>query len=280
VKRILVTGGSSYLGQHLVPIAAERYDVCYTFFSQDPLGLSNGRKVDLRDGPAVEKLVTAWQPEVIIHTAGSNRSADMEAVICSGARHISEAAAAGEARLIHISSDVVFDGRHAPYLESAPPYPLHAYGRAKAMAEEIVSATPNHVIVRTSLIYGLEIMDRSTEWITTSLGIGQPVTLFSDQIRNPVWAGTLSQACLELAELDYRGILNVAGRQILSRADFGLKLLDWWGFDEREGLTVGLSDPAFPLDCRLDIALAESFLSTPLPGVDDVLNAQWGQPSL
>ena len=112
-------------------------------------------------------------------------------VIVAGTRHITQAAASCGARLVHISSDVIFNGREAPYAESAEPAPLHAYGRAKAEAEKIAAAYANHAIVRTSLIYGLRLMDRGTAWMVEALRAGEPVTLFTDQIRNPVWAQQL-----------------------------------------------------------------------------------------
>jgi dTDP-4-dehydrorhamnose reductase len=298
MSRLLITGGSSYLGRHLVPIAGVQHEVRYTYYQNDLMGTqgklpSQGRgqelrgtqegesggeregerawRLDFRDGAAVRQVVTEWRPEVIIHLAGSNRSPDMTAVIEQGASNVAAAAALVDARLIHLSSDVVFDGRHAPYRESDPPNPIHEYGRAKAAAEAIVARYPNHVIVRTSLIYGRRLMDRSTEWIVAALREGRPVTLFDNQWRNPVWARTLSLACLELAQLDYRGILHVAGRQAMTRADFGLKLLDWWSIGERGSLIIGPSSDAWPLDCRLDVSLAADLLETPLFGVDEVL---------
>jgi dTDP-4-dehydrorhamnose reductase len=272
MKRLLITGGSSYLGQSLVPLALTRYELRYTFFSHDPLELPHRQELDVRDGEAVRRLVTLWRPDVIIHLAGSNRSPAMEEVIRQGAEHITAAAAEWGARLIHLSTDALFDGRRPPYRESDRPSPLHAYGQAKADAEAIVAGYDNHVIVRTSLIYSPIRMDRSTEWITAALRAGKPVTLFTDQQRNPVWDETLSLACLEVAEMNYRGILNVAGRQVLSRAEFGLRLLDWWGVDERESLAIGPSpEGAWPLDCRLDLSLAWALLKTPLLGVDEVL---------
>jgi dTDP-4-dehydrorhamnose reductase len=274
VKRILITGGSSYLGRHLVPAAIDRHDICYTFFANDPLALETGARLDVRDRDAVYSLVDAFRPHAIIHTAGSNRSPDMEAVIVEGATHVVAAARRCQARLIHLSSDVVFDGRHAPYNESDAPNPLHAYGRAKTAAESIVAGHEDHVVVRTSLIYGLEIMDRSTEWIAGSLRAGREVTLFEDQWRNPIWAKSLSQACLELIELSYRGVLHVAGELEMTRAEFGLKLLDWWAIAERDGLRTGPSDDRWPRDCRLNISLAQDMLSTRLPGVDEVMATQ------
>jgi dTDP-4-dehydrorhamnose reductase len=272
VKRLLITGGSSYLGQHLIPEATKQYECLYTYFSQDPLGLPQAVWLDVRDKEDVANLVHEWHPDIIIHAAGSNRSEDMVEVICRGAENVTAAAIGTGIRLIHISSDVIFDGTQAPYHENDLPNPIHEYGKAKEEAEKTVSDHGNHVIIRTSLIYGLKIMDLSTRWIADALDKGESVTLFSDQIRNPVWVQTLCGASLELAELDFRGILNIAGRQPMSRAELGIKMLDWWGIEGRETLFTGLSDSRWPADCRLDVTLAANLLNTPMLGVDEVLD--------
>lgn len=273
MRRVLITGGSGYLGQHLVPLAVDCYNVHHTFFQNEPLALPGASRLDLLDRDAVLSLVEQFRPEIIIHTVGSNRPPNMEAVIQDGTRHMVEAARLSQARLVHLSTDVVFDGRHGPYRESDPVNPRHAYGRAKAAAEEIVSSHPDHVIIRTSLIYGLNIIDHSTKWIAAALRAGQEVTLFDDQWRNPVWVNSLSRACLELIESAYQGILHVAGQQAVTRAEFGLKLLNWWGVADRPTLRIGPSDDRWPRDCRLDITLAQKLLNTRLPGLDDVLAA-------
>ncbi len=273
--KILITGGSSYLGWHLVPLALPEHEIVYTWFQRDPLGLAQGRQLDVRDGTAVNQLVRAFQPQVIIHLAGSNRGDDMENVIHRGAQNIIAAARAVNARLIHLSTDSIFRGDAAPYAETAVPTPVNVYGRAKADAEVIGQTWPNHVIIRTSLIYSLAEMDHGTAWMAAALQAGQSVTLFDNQIRNPVWVHSLAQACLELAAGDFTGILNVAGRQVLSRSDFALKMLDWWRIDQRETLHIGPSTGSqWPLNCELDLSLATAVLQTPLPGVDEVIGGQ------
>jgi dTDP-4-dehydrorhamnose reductase len=274
MNRLLITGGSGYLGRHLVRLVAAEWpgDFLYTTFLADPLGLPQGATLDLRDGPAVTRLVRDFAPDAVIHTAGSNRTPDMVAVIVEGTRHVVKAAKG--ARLIHLSTDSIFDGTRAPYDESAAAAPLNDYGWSKAAAETIVREHPNAVIVRTSLIYGLEEMDNGTAWMAEALRTGRPVTLFSNQRRSPVWVETLSRACLELIDLPYRGVLNVAGRQVMTRAAFGLRMLDWWGVVERETLTV-VEDTSgkWPLDCEMDVRLGARLLRTPLWGVDEVVTA-------
>jgi dTDP-4-dehydrorhamnose reductase len=272
LSRLLITGGSGYMGCHLVPRASHKHELIYTYFKKDPLALDCGRQLDIRDNQAVRQIVSKWQPDFIIHTTGSNRSPDMERVIIQGAENISQAAETAGARLIHISSDVIFDGRAGPYTESASARPLHAYGRAKVAAEEAVATQPNHVIIRTSLIYSLVMMDHSTAWIVNTLKAGKPVTLFEDQLRNPVWVETLNLACLELVDSAFRGTINVAGRQAVNRVEYGARLLDWWRIDDRERLITGPSPDQWPRDCRLDLTLAKKVLKTPLFGLDEVVS--------
>ena len=119
MKRLLITGGSSYLGRHLAPRAAQAWELVHTFYRHDPDG-SGGQQLDVRDRRAVAALVRSWRPDVIVHLAGSNRTLDMREVIELGADHVAAAAAEVGARLVHLSTDVIFDGRRAPYRESDP----------------------------------------------------------------------------------------------------------------------------------------------------------------
>lgn len=273
---LLITGGSGYLGRALVRRAAATLppdQFAYTYHSHDPLGLPQGHRLDLRQAHDVQQLVAQLRPAAVLHTVGSNTIANMTAVITQGTAHIVAAATAAGARLVHISSDAIFDGQHAPYDETAVAVPLHEYGRAKAAAERLVrQGHANAAIVRTTLIYGLDEIDNGTAWMIAALAAGQPLTLFTNQLRNPVWVESLSAACLELVGLPFTGVLNVAGEQVLSRAELGLRLLDYWGITDRATLTLAEDHSGrWPVDCRLDLSLARRILATPLPGVDAVL---------
>ena len=268
--KLLITAGSSYLGQFLVPLALREHDLLYTTFSHDPLGLPQNRLLDVRDSVAVEQLIADFLPDAVIHLAGSNRNPDVDRVIVAGAENVARSAESHHARLIHISTDVLFDGTAAPYTESAEPSPIHDYGRAKATAEKLIAQYhTNYVIIRTSLIYSLHRIDVGTQWMKTAIADGQTITLFDNHYRNPVVAEQLAAACLELATLDYCGILNVAGNQQLTRAEFALKLLDHWQIGRENTVVAADTTGRFPHDCRLDITLAKQLLQTSLWGVDE-----------
>jgi dTDP-4-dehydrorhamnose reductase len=270
MSRILITGGSSYLGQHLVPLAiAANHTVDYTYYQNNPTLPGQGHQLDIRDETAVRTLILTCQPEIIIHLIGS--TGDMAVAIRQGTGNIMWVARELGAQLIHLSTDAIFRGDAAPYDETAVPDPITPYGRAKADAEAIVQQYPNSVIIRTSLIYGLKQMDHGTRWMAEALSNGEPVTLFSNQIRNPVWVNSLCAAILELAHNRYTGILNVAGNQVLSRAEFALKMLDYWQVQPRDSLTIAPATSGWPLNCELDLRKATAVLKTTLPGVDNLL---------
>ena len=263
--KVLITGGSSFLGQHLVPMAIEQgHDVLYTTYASDPLELACRRPLDVRDGNAAMRLAEMFRPDAIIHLAGSNRNDDMANVIVAGAESMVKAAESVDAKLVFISSDVIFDGKDAPYNETATPNPLHEYGRAKVAAEQIIGRYANHVIIRTSLIYSTHIMDRGTEWMRESIKAGRPITLFTNQLRQPIHADDLSRACLELATLSFLGIINVVGEQPLSRAEFGKKMLTFWQIPTNNCVEFAPDHSGkWPADTRLDISLAQKTLSFP-----------------
>lgn len=288
-KTLLITGGSGYLGRHLTVRAAEAFDVFTTYSAHaDQIKGGQPTQLDLTDREAVLRLISDVSPQAVIHTAainpGKGDDETMWRVNLEGARYVAEAAAAAGTRLVHVSTDIVHDGRHAPYADDAPPAPLNEYGRSKAAAEAAVAEiVPQAAIVRTSLIYGLAEMDRGTESFVKRLESGQPLVLYSDVIRQPVWVESLAEALLKLAtvQVEFAGLLNMAGRQALTRAEFGRRMLAWWQVDPGNLLQVGraadISD-TIPLDLRLDVSHAEHLLQMDLPGVDEVLDYR-GRPT-
>jgi dTDP-4-dehydrorhamnose reductase len=280
--RLLVTGGSGTLGREIVRQAAACWDVTATCWANPDAiptpvhGISRVR-LDLRDGAAVAQCLDRIRPAAIIHTAGSDRSDDLVRLIVDGTRHVAEMASRQGVRLVNLSTDVVFDGEHAPYTEASPPAPLHTYGRAKAEAEAAVSASrANAVTVRTSLIYSLAGEDHNSRWLLNAIASGEPLTLFTDEYRCPIWVRDLAAACLELAQHPYRGILNVAGPQRVSRWELGQKLMGAlgvrWGANIQPGLTPESLRRARPRDCTLDVTVAGRLLQNPPLGLDDVLS--------
>jgi dTDP-4-dehydrorhamnose reductase len=279
VNVLLITGGSGYLGAHLSRLAREMWHVVATYLTHPP-NLPGCRTVrlDVRDEAAVSRLLAEVQPAAVIHAAADMSSpAAMHSTIATGTRNVAAAAAAVGAKLFHLSTDVLFDGEHAPYAESDLPSPITPYGQAKAEAERAVTHLyPEAIIVRTSLIYGFAPPDPRTLWTVESVLRCQPITLFTDEMRCPVWVEQLAAALLELAgarRAQDAGVWQIAGPQPLSRYEFGERLARTYGLDP-VGITPGLSRESGllrPRNCTLDVSKAQARLKTPLWGVDEVL---------
>ena len=220
-------------------------------------------RLDVRAPAEVHALLDLQRPAAVVHTAYVQQGPGAREVTAGGSRVVAEAARAVGARLVHLSTDVVFDGRAGrPYREDDPVCPLSDYGRAKAEAERLVAAAdPGAVMVRTSLIYGGPGRPASKH---EHAAVDPDAAFHTDELRCPVQVDDLAHALLELCDADVAGPLHVAGPEAVSRAGFAALVA---GHPVR-GVPA---PPGRPLDCRLDSTLARAALRTRLRGVHDVL---------
>src|SRR3954468_1173110 len=131
MSRLLITGGAGYLGTQLIKQAhAGGWDVGATCFSSRPYDDGNAwMQLDIRDQPAVSRAFDEWRPDVVIHTAYRQRGPDLWSTSAEGAGVVARVAREVGARLIHMSSDALFDGTRAgSYSESDDPSPITPYG--------------------------------------------------------------------------------------------------------------------------------------------------------
>lgn len=273
--RLLITGASGNLGRPLSALAASSWETTGTYLHNPEIGGGKPAQLDLRNREAALELVLATQPDVIIHAATSDRSTDMARTNQAAAQHITEAARMVGCRLIALSSDMIYDGSRSPYDEIDPPTPLTPYGHVKAENERyFLAAYDGCLVVRTSLIYDLTPDNQQIAWMLESLAADQTVRLFSDEVRQPIWAWNLAEALLELAARPVTGLLNVAGPIAVSRWELGCALLEALGYDPAtvaSPASVAEAAPSRPrvLTLRLDRALA--LLSAPLLPLDEAL---------
>ncbi|NJN16774.1 MAG: sugar nucleotide-binding protein [Oscillochloris sp.] len=276
--RFFVTGGVGYLGRVVIRHAVlAGYTVGASYFSAppDPDERIIWAPLDVRDSIAVEETLDQFAPDVVIHTAFRQSGADLMATTADGAGYVAHAAAAIGARLIHMSSDVIFDGEHVgAYTEDDPPAPISPYGEAKAQAEALVMAIhPDAAIVRTSLIYGFNPIDRQTRFAVEIASGERNDRLFQDEYRCPIYVEDLAAALVELAAIEYRGVLHIAGAEAVSRYELGELMARACGYDPAH-IPAGLSAESpipRPRNCVLAISRAGRLLQTRLRGVREVL---------
>jgi dTDP-4-dehydrorhamnose reductase len=270
-----VTGGSGYLGGELLRQAG-RLPLAATYLSAPPddPGSVEWARLDVRDPDAVRALTERVRPEVVINTAYRQEGEGARETTVDGAAAVAAAAAAVGARLIHLSSDVIFDGaKAAAYDESDPPSPATEYGQAKADAEHAVAeAHPEALLVRTSLIYGGPAPSRHERLAIEAAG-GEGQAFFDDEVRCPVVLGDLASALLELTELPEAGVLNVAGADEVSRYEFACLIAGAAGLstDRIRRTSIAESGLSRPGNCALTSERAAGLLRTPLTGAREWL---------
>jgi dTDP-4-dehydrorhamnose reductase len=274
LAKLLVTGASGYLGIALCAHATRAgWDVVGTYFTRAPDGL-RALPLDVRDGAAATALVAGEAPDVVVHTAYRQDGDDARAINADGAANVAAAARAAGARLVHVSSDVVFGGDgDRPLREEDPVGPVTAYGATKAAAEERVAAiAPAAAIVRTSLLYGGPGAPASKhEALILAVARGErEMTFYDDEVRCPVQVGDLAAALLELAGTGHEGLLHVAGADAVDRLTFARLVAAARGADPGR-LSGAPAPPDRPRKCALDSGRARALLRTPLRGVRDVL---------
>jgi dTDP-4-dehydrorhamnose reductase len=240
--RLLVTGATGFLGRELLRLAPAAWV----------------ERFEIRDTAAVRTAFEQARPDVVIHTAYKQDGPDAWSITVTGAENVAMDAARMGARLIHLSTDVVFDGRKgSPYVEEDEPRPVTEYGRAKAESERrVLEAHPQALVVRTSLLVGGPGHEPSKHELAA---LGPALTFYEDEIRCPIQVGDLASALLELVELDVSGLLHVSGADALSRADLAELVAG-------RPVRRAPAPPDRPRDCRLECSRARALLRTEVRG--------------
>ncbi len=217
---LLITGAKGFLGRHLA-VASER--------DGWELIAPSSTALDIRQRDRTIAEIRDWKPTVVVHLAYRR---DDRLTIVDGSRHVAEGAAAVGARLIHVSTDLVFAGRLTPYTERDAPFPVLPYGQWKLEAEQVVRAiVPTATLVRPSLLYGSDHLSPAQLDVRAAVAGGSSMRFFTDEVRCPAHAADVAAAISTLARrADVHGPVHVCGPP-LSRADFARHVAQWMGFD-------------------------------------------------
>lgn len=223
VKKILVIG-QGFLGEYIAKTAIKLgHDTIGTHYvgpSQLTLDISNFNQV--------ESLIRKINPDYVINSAARTDIDFLEThqdiamqVNCIGAGNIAKICHENKIRLLHVSTDSVFDGNKGNYSEDDKPNPINVYAKSKHKGElEVSKYSKNHVIVRTNF-YGINHRGAYFfNWILTSLKSKSSIIGYTDIIFSPLDVTTLSEMIMELFDIKHTGILHLSSGKPISKFDF------------------------------------------------------------
>lgn len=262
-RHVAVTGATGLLGPYVVQ-ALEAGG--WTVRAWD-------RGLDLEDPGAIDAAVREAAPSVVVHLAALSAVADCardpvraRRINSEGSAHVSRAADAVGARLVHVSTDHVFDGEGAPYAEGAPPAPLSIYARTKHEGERAALEAKDAVVVRLALLYGPSRSNRVGffDQQVTALHRGETLTLFDDEWRTPLSLVTAADGLVAIAEARFRGLVHLGGPERMNRREMGERIAKACGVTPniaRASRTQAAGEPR-PRDLSLDSSLFRRTLPT------------------
>lgn len=234
MKKVLVTGAGGQLGNSIQQLAPQFPSYSFLFTDVDTL--------DICDVGAVQAYVSENQIQYILNCAAYTAvdKAESNEALCQrinrdAVKNLGEAAHAAGAKVIHVSTDYVFDGTNCrPYVETDATCPVSVYGRTKLAGEQaLLEVCPNAIILRTAWLYSAF----GNNFVKTVLRLGserEELGFVFDQVGTPTYAGDLALVILQLLSADdagkwFPGIYHFSNEGVSSWYDFTVKILQLAG---------------------------------------------------
>jgi len=261
LNRLLIVGSTGLVGSKVAYLAPEHGFEAYNTHNARTSPLPNSVQLNIADRDETLSLVKKVRPEAIVNTAAlhnvdycENHHEEATKVNVEGVRNLVDAARETDSRLIHLSTDYVFDGNSGHYSELDSPHPLHFYAETKLEAEKVAADLPSYAVARPSVIYGWNPLEAGgvpsssgktinfAMFVLDKLKKNEAVKAVRDQYSSPTFADNLAEALLRLATHSENGVFHMAGKSCISRYEFAVKLAEIFAYPTRLVEPVYTSD--------------------------------------
>lgn len=231
MKKVAITGAAGLLGQHLVKELILKFNILAIDKNENPFEETASLRylqTDLLDWQNNESELQAFAPDIIFNCAAYT---DVDG--CETNKSLADKLNVGLVenllkiqfgKIVHYSTDYIFDGQSGPYGESDPVNPLGYYGKTKLESEQLLQKSNKpYLIIRSNVLYGRakNVRHNFFTWLLDNLRANEKTQLVTDQFNNPISAGNLAAASVEAALSDLTGVLHIAGPDYFSRYDIG-----------------------------------------------------------
>jgi dTDP-4-dehydrorhamnose reductase len=275
-KRILITGGSGLLGQYLNVVTAKGNNILtlYNTHVGNCIEFKN-EKADITNFESIKEIFQSFKPEIVIHSAAATNpipfpgqhSKDVYMVNVNATKNIAELCDRFGARLVYISTDLVYAGYRSSMLsEDAKLIPVSLYAETKLMGEIKIKETfENYLILRTALLFGFGLNHSKCHFqdMNYNLRNDKPAKLFVDQFRTPISLKETAETIYKISLLDIMSeTINLGGVERVSRYELGEILCSIAGYNKNLLKKIILDDiPDLPkvADVSLNTDKLQSF---------------------
>jgi dTDP-4-dehydrorhamnose reductase len=239
--RVLITGGGGQLGRALAARLERR--------APGKVWAPSRAQLDITDLPALRAALASRRPDWIVncaaYTAVDAAEGDRQAAFRVNGEAVgvlADLAFEGKARLLHLSTDYVFDGlKEGPYLETDPPAPVNVYGASKLRGEELLLGHPARwTVLRTAWLYGEEggsFFGKVIERARRAIAAGESLPIVCDQVGSPTDVHTLSAQIEAVLAEGFEGLFHAAAEGAAS----------WYQFAEEIFAGLGLRPRLVPI---------------------------------
>ena len=260
--KIIILGANGFIGRRILNRLYPSHQVLACSLHPDILPEEGYRfeTIDMLDYTAMTTLLNDFQPEVIINASAlsvvdycEQRPEEAYAMNVTAVKHLAEYSRDHSCRLIHLSTDFVFDGTSSiAYTETDVPNPVNYYGKTKQWSEEVIGQLcTDYAIVRVEVVYGKPLPKQHgniVHLVKNRLENGQSIRVVSDQFRSPTWVEDIACAIEQLLSNQHQGIYHICGGETLSVADIAYRAAKFFNLDASliEPITTEAMNEATP----------------------------------
>ena len=279
--KILITGAFGQLGNSLKNFLSINDEVFRTGLNI-PTG-GKGLQLNIVDKIMLKDIISSISPDVIINLAAltnvdfceSNPEIAKE-VNTNGVQNLVDVFSG---KIIHLSTDYVFDGLKGPYKEEDQINPISVYGKTKYDSEKIVLDKNNNLVLRANVLYNMFGNNKASflNWVVNNLKNKNSIQVVNDQFNNPTWTESIAEILVNCLNKDMSGLYHWGDQDYLSRYDFAIKIAE--SYNLKSDLIKQISTSQLkqmaprPLNGGLDQSKLKKYLNITPPSINDCLDA-------
>lgn len=253
-KKLFILGIGGLTGSKLTQKGTDDFEIYGSYNLRNPkFSFIESIQLDISDTTKLKQIISEIRPEILVNACAINNvdycethHEETKKINIDVVEQLSELSSSLGIKLVHLSSDSVFDGtKTLAYTEDDIPNPINYYGNSKMLGEKFTLKNSNNLVVRTTVLYGWLIKplinipsssmksENFVQWFVNKLKSNEKIKIITDEISSPIIADDFAKSILYLIKNDYSGIFHSAPKIQITRYDFCVKLANYLGLDDK-----------------------------------------------